>query len=223
MTASGSPTTIPIGGTVTVTVVVSNTTAQPAALDLWVLAEQDGKAKRTLLIGSGTVPAGATATRSFDLRAPSNAPAGLYTVVVNVGSFPDTVLASDAFDVTVTGEPAGGPGVSELFLVEAFSGNVFAPDASAALSVLPGSPSVVVSPNPFSGQTTLRFELAEAGSVRLSIHDVLGREVAVLVDGSYGAGRHEAMLDGSALPAGAYLIRLEAGGTVQTRRVTLVR
>jgi hypothetical protein len=59
--------------------------------------------------------------------------------------------------------------------------------------------------------------------VRLAVYDVLGREVAVLVDGERPAGRHEAVLDGRMLPSGVYLVRLAAGGEVRTRAVTLAR
>jgi hypothetical protein len=82
---------------------------------------------------------------------------------------------------------------------------------------------LAVSPNPFSSRTTLAFEVPAAAFVRLAVYDVLGRTVAVLVDGKVGAGRHEATLDGASLPAGTYLIRLEAGSEVQTRPLTLMR
>ena len=58
---------------------------------------------------------------------------------------------------------------------------------------------------------------------RLSVYDALGREVVVLHAGPLGAGAHAFRLSGSRLPSGAYLVRLVAGGTVETRRVTLVR
>jgi hypothetical protein len=77
--------------------------------------------------------------------------------------------------------------------------------------------------NPFRGQTTLRLRVPAAGPVRLRVFNVLGREVAVLLDGHMEAGRHEVTLDGSRLPSGTYLARLEAGGAVHTQRVMLVR
>jgi hypothetical protein len=78
-------------------------------------------------------------------------------------------------------------------------------------------------PNPFAARTTVGFELAEAGPARLAVYDLLGREVAVLIEGTVEAGRHEAVLDGSTLPSGAYIIRLTAGAATQTQRVSLVR
>lgn len=77
-------------------------------------------------------------------------------------------------------------------------------------------------PNPFADRLTLRYGLAQAGPARLALYDVLGREVA-RVEAAAEAGWHEAMLDASALPAGVYVVRFEAGGEVEARRVTLVR
>ncbi len=78
-------------------------------------------------------------------------------------------------------------------------------------------------PNPFSVQTTVSISLLEAQRVRLAVHDVLGREVARLADEQMEAGRHEAVLDGSDLPSGVYLVRLVVGEVEQTQRLTLVR
>jgi len=49
----------------------------------------------------------------------------------------------------------------------------------------------------------------------------LGREVAVILDRPMAAGRHEVYFDGSSLPSGTYLIRIEAGRSMLTRQVTL--
>jgi hypothetical protein len=78
-------------------------------------------------------------------------------------------------------------------------------------------------PNPFNPSTTIRYELPMAAEVRLSVYDVLGREVSVLVNERRGAGVHEVRFDGSRLASGIYLYRLQAGSYVQTRKLALVR
>lgn len=78
-------------------------------------------------------------------------------------------------------------------------------------------------PNPFAAHTTIAFSLAEAGPVQVSVYDVLGREVARLVDGSLPAGVHEAAFDGSQLPSGLYIYRLTAGRHTLQRTITLAR
>ncbi len=79
-----------------------------------------------------------------------------------------------------------------------------------------------VAPNPSSSGARVSFATPEAGSVRVSVIDVQGREVAVLIDGSLSAGRHEARLDGN-LAAGVYVVRLETAGLVLTRQAVVVR
>ena len=62
-----------------------------------------------------------------------------------------------------------------------------------------------------------------AGSGTCGTYDVIGREVAVLAAGEFIAGAHTLTWDGSALPPGAYFLRIEAGGTAQTLRLARVR
>jgi hypothetical protein len=78
-------------------------------------------------------------------------------------------------------------------------------------------------PNPARSTTTIPYEIDRSSAVRLAVYDVLGRTVAVLVDGSVAAGVHEATLDASALAPGVYFVRLEVAGALQTSRVTLLR
>lgn len=78
-------------------------------------------------------------------------------------------------------------------------------------------------PNPFNPTTTVPFSLAEAGPVSIKVYDLLGREVAVLVEGAMAAGVHEVTFDAGALSTGVYLIRMDAAGTVQTQYVTLTK
>ncbi len=79
------------------------------------------------------------------------------------------------------------------------------------------------SPNPTSGLTEVTFTLPAASAVSLRVFDVLGREVARLVDERREAGRHAATFDAGALPSGVYLYRFEAAGRVATRRLTVAR
>ncbi len=78
-------------------------------------------------------------------------------------------------------------------------------------------------PNPFRSSTTVPFEVGQAGRVRLSVIDVLGREVAVLEDGEMVAGTHRATLNGARLASGVYLVVLEADGWRQAMKVLLLR
>lgn len=78
-------------------------------------------------------------------------------------------------------------------------------------------------PNPFNPSTVVGYRLSVAGNARLTVYDLLGREVAVLVNGSMPAGAHSVTFDASTLASGVYVYKLEAGGQVMTRRMTLVK
>ena len=64
-------------------------------------------------------------------------------------------------------------------------------------------------PNPFNPSTQLAYELPEAAEVRLRVYNILGREVARLVEEEQKAGRYEVNWEASALASGVYLARLE--------------
>jgi len=79
------------------------------------------------------------------------------------------------------------------------------------------------SPNPFTTQTTIRFDLPQAGRVRLTVHDVTGREVARLLDGWVDAGHHFATLRADHLPSGVYWYHLDTGKSRSEIRGVLMR
>jgi hypothetical protein len=105
----------------------------------------------------------------------------------------------------------------------------FGADVLASVREVPGDVPAAFAldqnyPNPFNPSTVIRFLLAEQTRVRLSVFNLLGQEVAVLVDEVRGAGTHEATFSGDRIASGVYLYRLSTGaGDTQTRRMVLVR
>lgn len=89
---------------------------------------------------------------------------------------------------------------------------------------LPGETPLLMQsyPNPVRGETTVDFVLPAATNVRLAIYDLLGREVAVLVNAHLGAGSHRVTVDAGPLAAGVYLYRLEAGSFAAARRFVVM-
>ena len=77
-------------------------------------------------------------------------------------------------------------------------------------------------PNPFREVATTAFAIDRPGPVTLSVFDVRGRMVARLADGPHLAGRHVVRFDGSALPSGTYLLRLDTPAGPHTQPITLV-
>jgi hypothetical protein len=78
-------------------------------------------------------------------------------------------------------------------------------------------------PNPFNPSTTIKYELPKSTVVRLSVYDMLGREVSVLVDERRDTGVHEVNFEASRLSSGVYFYRLQAGDFTQTKRLLLLR
>jgi hypothetical protein len=95
--------------------------------------------------------------------------------------------------------------------------------AAADFILHPSSFSLSVFPVPFNSTTQIEFTLPSTQRVSLRLYDVLGQEVAVLMNEIQTAGRHRMMFDASGLPSGVYLCRLEAGGIAQTRKMMLVK
>ncbi|HKL88686.1 MAG TPA: LamG-like jellyroll fold domain-containing protein, partial [Salinibacter sp.] len=90
-------------------------------------------------------------------------------------------------------------------------------------AVRPDEVSLRTYPNPVRQQGTIEYALPEAETVTLRIYDVLGREVATIVDARKEAGRHTARLATDQLSSGVYFGRLQAGEQRLTRKITVVR
>lgn len=78
-------------------------------------------------------------------------------------------------------------------------------------------------PNPFNPETRIGFRVGAYGPVKLAVYDMLGREVAVLVNEPKAPGEYAVRFGGPRLASGLYLYRLEAGGVRETRRMLLLK
>ena len=78
-------------------------------------------------------------------------------------------------------------------------------------------------PNPFNPVTKIQYNLPEAAQVRLTIYDIMGREIAVPVNGRVEKGLHEFALDGTSMTSGVYIYQLETQGFSFSRKMILLR
>lgn len=78
-------------------------------------------------------------------------------------------------------------------------------------------------PNPFNPSTTIRYSIPEAGNVKLSVYNLLGEQVAQLVDEFKEAGMHAISFNAANLNSGMYIYKLEMDGSVQSRKMILLK
>jgi hypothetical protein len=78
-------------------------------------------------------------------------------------------------------------------------------------------------PNPFNASTTIEFSLANTEHVTLSIYDLLGRQIAVLIDEEQQAGSHEVLFEASDLSSGVYFYMLRAGDNLEIKKMNLLK
>jgi len=78
-------------------------------------------------------------------------------------------------------------------------------------------------PNPFNAQTNITFDLPVAGNVSLGIYNVMGQEVATLVNGQMEAGQHTITWDAANFSSGVYFSKLQIGENVITKKMNLLK
>ncbi len=78
-------------------------------------------------------------------------------------------------------------------------------------------------PNPFNPTTTIVFSVAKYGPASLRVYDLLGREVATLVNEELPAGTHQRMLSAEDLSTGLYIYRLAVGGKTEVRKMMVLK
>ena len=113
---------------------------------------------------------------------------------------------------------------SETYSAFAFIGTSSVPASVTDRRVIPGEFRLEQNyPNPFNPSTTIRFDLPQAEFVSLKVFNLLGQEVATIVNGPRQAGSYSVKWDAGSVPSGAYFYQFSAGGHVQTKKLLLLR
>ena len=197
-----------------------------------VVAIGDGKVLRSTNRGDSwsTLDSGLSATLAYVYSISSGGP-GRYLCCTNIGPF---IWKNGAWS-SLHGEEFQDAYPENIALSE--SGYLY---ASSWQSVVRSSAPVVAVnddaapladdwcleqnyPNPFNPSTTIRFDVAHPELTVLKVYDLLGREVAVLVNERKSPGSHSVRFDASGLASGVYLYTLRAGSFIQTRKLLLLR
>jgi uncharacterized repeat protein (TIGR01451 family) len=169
-----------------------------------------GKFKDVRSIAYGPVDPSPTATGSMYVATWGG---GVFELPSDRATFPSWI------DVTLRHQQVGivavSPDGTKLWAAPATGGTVAMTLSGVSTAVEPIDselPSTVELsqnyPNPFNPRTTIGFALPESGKVIVTVHDLLGRQVATLADGVFPAGAHEVRFDAANLPSGPYLYRI---------------
>ena len=78
-------------------------------------------------------------------------------------------------------------------------------------------------PNPFNPSTTIRYQIPQDGIVTLKIYDILGSEVATLVNEEKLAGKYEVNFNASSLASGVYIYKIQAGSFINSKKMILLK
>jgi len=199
-----------------------------AAGELEVLYAETDVAAGTAYAGPSAASAGPIADDDMAFRAVFGAPDMWLASTSDAGSvLPGAASARDVtFDATGL---AGGTYTAALVLTtnDPAAPSVTVPVALTVAGVdaedgpeAPGPWLAAPAPNPTRGTATLAYRLAEPGVARLSVVDLLGREVVVLAEGPHAAGEARASVPAGLAP-GVYVVRLVAGDAVRTQRAVV--
>lgn len=218
LTPVNPPIRIPAGGgNFSYQAMVENLSDSAVNFDAWTeVILPNGMVYGPLINRNVTIPARWTIMRTLNQYVPMAAPPGLYTYVGNVGNFPDTILASDDFPFQkLAGDAAPNHNLGWA---------VYGWDDETAAANIPAEYELNAAvPNPFNPSTSIGFALPEPAKVALTVYDISGRQVAVLVDEFLPPGHHQAVFDGSGLASGIYLFRLTAGSFTAAGKMVLVK
>ena len=78
-------------------------------------------------------------------------------------------------------------------------------------------------PNPFNPATNITFYLPEERSVRVGVYNIVGQQVSLLIDETLQAGEHSVVWDAANNPSGIYIVQMETGSRLLTRKITLIK
>jgi hypothetical protein len=139
----------------------------------------------------------------------------------NISSAVTTHCVNDTVRLFIPGGYNGTAGITDFDAIACgplFTGN------TGISSNLPSVYSLSQNyPNPFNPTTKISFALPKAGNVRIVVYDLLGREIAVLVNEFKTTGNHSVDFDASNLASGVYLYRMESGTFTDSKKMLLIK
>jgi hypothetical protein len=190
-----------------------NTSTEAVTTDLWIEVTGPDSFSDVAFTRTATIPAGGTNRPRGTYIIPSTAPDGVYTFTFFSGTQGGPVDDSDVKTYTKTTAAARAEAAAAS-LSPAKAGTLAAPEATTLGAAYP---------NPFNPQTTLSYNIAEEGFVRLEVYNLLGQRVALLAEGHHAAGFYQITWNAGGAPGGAYFFRLVTPTFTATRHMVLLK
>lgn len=196
---------------------VSNYSGSVQIFDAWIDGILPGGGVYEVMNRQGiSLGGGAELRREMSQNIPLGAPGGSYSYRASIGDFPDDPVSQDSFEFVKFGSDGAANGGG--WNLEGWGCR------SAVNSILPDEFMLGQNyPNPFNPDTNIDFEIPEMSDVKVAVYDVLGREVSVLLRGSFQPGRYSVTWDGAKMSGGVYFVRMQARGYVKTVKAVLVK
>jgi hypothetical protein len=208
------------GGSFNFTIDIENQSDSIAVFDVWIdVTLPSGEMYGPLILRENiSLPSLASITRQLTQNVPAGAPAGLYSYNAYVGEYPQYAWNQGSFSFTKD-EQVG----VEMSLLDWLQSG-WQDESTLGEVALPNSVVLCEAyPNPFNPTTTISFALPVAETVNLSVYDLSGRQVAILVNGRRDAGVHEVTFEGSEMASGVYIYQLTAGEYTDQGKMVLLK
>jgi len=214
-----SPVVVPRGGSFGFTGTITNSSDVRERVDIWLMAYVPGIGIYGPLRDYSNVPLDPGQSRSAHLNqnVSNYAPiSDKYIYYGYVGEYPGVVLDCSYFPFEVTAKGVGRFGAGDWTLTGSFLEGTEA-DLPTEFTLISNYP------NPFNASTVINYQLPVDSHVKLEVYNLLGQNVATLVDESQEAGYKSAPWDASEVSSGLYFYKLTAGDFTETKRMMLVK
>jgi hypothetical protein len=126
-------------------------------------------------------------------------------------------LSSEGTLIEGGAQDNGGIGAAWVFIASGIGIQPISSEIPASFSLSQNYP------NPFNPNSKIKFQIAKSGDAKLVVFDMLGREVATIVNENLNPGTYEVDFDGSKLSSGVYFYKLTAGSYSETRKMSLIK
>jgi hypothetical protein len=222
LTPFGTPIILPaIGGSFDFNIAVTNNESTTQSFSVWCNVTMPGGSIYGPVLGpfDFTFTPGFSNNRDRTQTVPGTAPAGVYHYNAYAGAFPADFWDSTSFVFTKESTGLGGLVGGWFNYGEPFEGEII----QAGMALPEAFEISGIRPNPFNPTTAISFALPRAAGVRLSIYNLQGRLLTILVEGRLEAGYHEVTWDAGSLPSGLYFCRLQAEDFQVVRKLVLMK